>query len=209
MYSLKEIFYTIQGEGMYTGKPAVFLRFTGCNLWTGHERHRISAICKFCDTDFVGTDGENGGKYEADELVNVIFSLWPSNTYTKPFLVLTGGEPAMQIDQELIDLFHENGFVVSIETNGTLPLPKNIDWVCVSPKSNAELALLEGDELKLVYPQQDALPERFSHLKFNRFSLQPMDGPHLKENIIEVLDYCKANPQWEVSLQTHKILGIP
>ena len=209
MYTLKEIFYTIQGEGMHTGRPAVFLRFAGCNLWTGHEKHRMSAICKFCDTDFVGTDGENGGKYESQNLINVITSLWPSDTGCKPFLVLTGGEPAMQIDQELIDAFHLNGFEVSIETNGTMHLPTGIDWVCVSPKSDAPLLIIEGDELKLVYPQENALPEKFSNLKFKRFSLQPMDGPEVNKNTQEVIHYCKSHPQWRVSLQTHKILGIP
>ncbi len=209
MYTLKEIFYTIQGEGMYTGRPAIFLRFAGCNLWTGHERHRMSAICKFCDTDFVGTDGENGGKYETAELITIINSLWPSDALINPFLVLTGGEPAMQIDQGLIDAFHAHDFLVSIETNGTMLLPHGIDWVCVSPKSYAPLVIHEGDELKLVYPQEDALPEQFSNLKFKRFSLQPMDGTSINENIQKVVDYCKANPLWQVSLQTHKILGIP
>jgi len=209
MYTLKEIFYTIQGEGMHTGRPAIFLRFAGCNLWTGHEKHRISAICTFCDTDFVGTDGENGGKYEIDGLLDIIQSLWPKTSNTKPYLVLTGGEPAMQLDQKLLDAFHSQGFIVSIETNGTMPLPEGIDWICVSPKSNTLLTITEGDELKLVYPQADALPENFSHLGFKRFSLQPMDGPDVKQNIQKVIDYCKSNPQWQVSLQTHKILGIP
>ncbi len=209
MYTLKEIFYTIQGEGMHTGRPAVFLRFAGCNLWTGHEKHRMSAICKFCDTDFVGTDGENGGKYETEDLIQVITSLWPADTGCKPFLVLTGGEPAMQIDQELIDTFHLNGYEVSIETNGTIHLPHGIDWICVSPKSDAPLVIQEGDELKLVYPQENALPEKFSTLKFKRFSLQPMDGPEVYKNTQEVINYSKSHPQWRVSLQTHKILGIP
>ncbi len=209
MYTLKEIFYTIQGEGMHTGRAAVFLRFAGCNLWTGHEKHRMSAICTFCDTDFVGTDGENGGKYEADGLIAVIHSLWPPGSGTKPFLVLTGGEPALQIDQDLINAFHSQGFVISIETNGTLALPDGINWICVSPKSDAPLLVTEGDELKLVYPQEHALPEKFSHLRFKRFSLQPMDGPEVKKNVQKVIDYCKSNPQWHLSLQTHKILGIP
>lgn len=209
MYSLKEIFYTIQGEGMHTGRPAIFLRFAGCNLWSGQEKHRMSAICKFCDTDFVGTDGDNGGKYSASEIVDIIKNVWPKQTETNPFLVLTGGEPALQLDEELINAFKVNGFYISIETNGTIQLPSGLDWICVSPKSDSKIVITRGNELKLVYPQPDAMPEQFIHLNFDHFSLQPMDGPDVFENTKSVIEYCKKNPTWKVSLQTHKILGIP
>ncbi len=208
MYILKEIFYTLQGEGRYTGRPAIFMRFAGCNLWTGHEKHRISAICTFCDTDFVGTDGPLGGKYTTEQLIAIIFSLWPDHRVA-PFLVCTGGEPAMQMDQSLVDALHQSNCFISIETNGTMPLPTGIDWVCVSPKSTAPLLITSGDELKLVYPQAEAPPELYNHLDFKRFSLQPMDGPEIGKNTILTLEYCKKNPKWNLSLQTHKILNIP
>ena len=208
MYSIKEIFYTLQGEGRYVGRPAIFIRFAGCNLWSGHEKHRESAICKFCDTDFVGIDGPGGGKYEASEIVNKIQTLWPDPTIP-PFIVCTGGEPALQMDEDFINALHQIQCFISIETNGTLLLPKGIDWICVSPKSNAALTVISGDELKLVYPQLDALPEQFENLSFTRFSLQPMDGPEIEKNIQLTLEYCKAHPRWNLSLQTHKILNIP
>ena len=208
MYSIKEIFYTLQGEGRYVGRPAIFIRFAGCNLWTGLEKHRTSAICKFCDTDFVGTDGEHGGKYEINEIIDIIHSLWPDRD-VPAFLVCTGGEPALQLDQELIDALHKANCIISIETNGTMALPEGIDWICVSPKSNAPLIVNSGDELKLVYPQSDASPETFASLDFKRFSLQPMDGPNIDKNIIRSLEYCKSHPKWNLSLQTHKILNIP
>lgn len=208
MYLVKEIFYTLQGEGVHTGRPAVFLRFAGCNLWNGLESHRASAICKFCDTDFVGLDGLHGGKYDAEGLVGVIRSLWP-DPEIPIYLVCTGGEPALQMDQALVDAFHREGIIIAIETNGTLPLPEGIDWVCVSPKSDTDLAITRGNELKLVYPQEEALPERFEFLDFDHFSLQPMDGPLQKINTAKCLEYCRNHPKWKLSLQTHKILEIP
>jgi 7-carboxy-7-deazaguanine synthase (Cx14CxxC type) len=208
MYSIKEIFYTLQGEGFYAGRPAVFIRFAGCNLWTGLEKHRSNAICKFCDTDFVGTDGLNGGKYETEEIISIIYSLWPDHSI-KPFVVCTGGEPALQMDQKFVNDLHAANCFISIETNGTIMLPNGIDWVCVSPKSTTTLVVTSGDELKMVYPQVDVSPESYAHLDFKRFSLQAMDGPEIKQNIQLTLAYCKAHPQWNLSLQTHKILNIP
>lgn len=209
MYQLKEIFYTLQGEGVHTGRPSVFLRFAGCNLWNGLESHRLSAICQFCDTDFVGLDGPDGGKYTAQGLIDKIWQLWPADTGVRPYLVCTGGEPALQLDQPLVDAFHTEGFIIAIESNGTLPLPDQIDWVCISPKSTTQLKTIRGNELKLVYPQADAKPADFEHLQFEHFSLQPMDGPKLLENTALTLDYCRAHPRWRLSLQTHKILQIP
>ena len=208
-YSVKEIFYTLQGEGAHTGRPAVFLRFTGCNLWNGLEKDRTSAVCTFCDTDFVGTDGPGGGKYvSAKNLADAVMARWSGNGTSKPFVVCTGGEPLLQLDQPLIDALHERGFEIAVETNGMLPLPQGVDWVCVSPKAGAKLVLHEGDEIKLVYPQQDAHPEAFTHLNFSHFFLQPMDGPQLDENTQAALAYCLEHPQWRLSLQTHKMLGI-
>ncbi|MDZ4707371.1 MAG: 7-carboxy-7-deazaguanine synthase [Saprospiraceae bacterium] len=209
MYQLKEIFYTLQGEGVHTGRPSVFLRFAGCNLWNGLESHRQSAICKFCDTDFIGLDGPNGGKYNAQGLIDQIWELWPGESRVSPFLVCTGGEPGLQLDQPLVDALHGEGFIIAIESNGTLPLPDNIDWVCISPKSTALLKTTRGNELKLVFPQADAFPGDFEHLDFDHFSLQPMDGPQIKENTALTLEYCRAHPKWNLSLQTHKILQIP
>lgn len=208
MYLVKEIFYTLQGEGVHTGRAAVFLRFAGCNLWNGLESHRSSAICRFCDTDFVGLDGLHGGKYEAEGLVQMIRSLWPDPAIPI-YLVCTGGEPALQMDPPLVDAFHRAGIIIAVETNGTLPLPEGIDWICVSPKSNTTLAITGGNELKLVYPQEAAQPERFEHLDFEHFSLQPMDGPLVKINTAKCLEYCRNHPRWKLSLQTHKILEIP
>lgn len=208
MYQLKEIFYTLQGEGVHTGRPSVFLRFAGCNLWNGLESHRATAICKFCDTDFIGLDGTNGGKYNVQGLIDLIWSLWPDKK-VRPYLVCTGGEPALQLDQALVDGFHQEGFIIAVESNGTLALPDHIDWICVSPKSNTVLAVTRGNELKLIYPQSDARPEDFEHLAFEHFSLQPMDGPDLQENTALTLEYCRRHPRWNLSLQTHKILQIP
>ncbi len=208
MYSLKEIFYTLQGEGQYTGRPAIFMRFAGCNLWSGNEKHRATAICTFCDTDFVSTDGPLGGKYTIDQLINIIQDLWPDKS-VPPFLVCTGGEPALQLDQALVDRLHEAGCIISIETNGTILLAEGIDWICVSPKSTAPLMVTKGHELKLVYPQSDAPPDQYENLDFNRFSLQPMDGPNVEKNTVLTLEYCKAHPRWSLSLQMHKILNIP
>ncbi|MCU0834300.1 MAG: 7-carboxy-7-deazaguanine synthase [Chromatiaceae bacterium] len=211
-YSVKEIFYTLQGEGANSGRPAVFCRFAGCNLWSGRERDRGKAFCQFCDTDFRGTDGQHGGKYpKSDELANRIAVTWPAgpNGSGRPFVVCTGGEPLLQLDEGLIRALHARGFEVAVETNGTRPPPPGVDWICVSPKADAELALLSGNELKLVYPQEKAPPERFEHLTFDYFFLQPMDGPNRAEHTRQVVDYCKAHPRWRVSLQTHKLLGIP
>ncbi len=210
MYKIKEIFYTLQGEGSHAGRPAVFCRFTGCNLWTGREKDRAKAICQFCDTDFVGMNGENGGKYKtAADVAAKVSAVWGDTSKGKPYVVCTGGEPALQLDDMLVAAFHEAGFEVAIETNGTLPLPKGIDWVCVSPKAGADLNILRGSELKLVFPQKGAEPELFMDLDFDCFYLQPMDGPLQAINTQLTLDFCLKNPQWRLSLQTHKILSIP
>ena len=207
-YSVKEIYLTIQGEGFQTGKEAVFCRFSGCNLWTGREEDRHKATCKFCDTDFFGVDGENGGKYSsANDLIKQIEECWSDDSKEK-FIVFTGGEPLLQLDQKLIDNLHKKGFKIAIETNGTMLPPNNIDWICVSPKKNAKLVLLKGDELKLVYPQPGFEPEQFESLDFDHFCVQPMDGKDLQKNILECVSYCIENPLWRLSLQTHKILGI-
>ena len=217
-YAVKEIFYTLQGEGTHAGRPAVFCRFAGCNLWSGREADRADAVCTFCDTEFVGTDGLGGGKFaDAEALADAVASHWPSLPPLPGeghrFVVCTGGEPALQLDAPLIDAFHARGFMVAIETNGTLPLPDGIDWVCVSPKADAALVVTAGDELKLVYPQEKARPERFAHLAFDHFLIQPMDG--LAGNIgirqthtERALAYCLEHPQWRLSMQTHKLLGI-
>ncbi len=207
-YSVKEMFFTLQGEGARTGRAAVFLRFAGCNLWSGLERDRASAICTFCDTDFVGTDGAGGGKFaDASALSRAVAALWPGGG--KPYVVCTGGEPLLQMDAPLIDALHQAGFEIAVETNGTLKAPPGIDWICVSPKATAPLVLTQGDELKLVYPQATARPERFAGLSFPHFFLQPMDGPSQAENTKAAIAYCLAHPQWRLSLQTHKIMGIP
>jgi 7-carboxy-7-deazaguanine synthase (Cx14CxxC type) len=210
-YTIKEIFYTLQGEGHHAGRPAVFCRFSGCNLWTGREDDRHRAVCKFCDTDFVGV-GDDGGRFaSAGALAARVASLWPSNVASStPYVVCTGGEPLLQLDDQLVDAFHALGLEVAVETNGTQPAPEGLDWICVSPKANAPLVLESGDELKLVYPQiePDAQPERFEHLKFHHFSLQPMDGPALADNTRRAVAYCLAHPRWQLSLQTHKLLGL-
>jgi 7-carboxy-7-deazaguanine synthase len=208
VYAVKELFLTLQGEGAHAGRPAVFCRFAGCNLWSGREADRASAQCRFCDTDFVGTDGTRGGSYHrAAALADAIAGEWGPD-HAHRFVVLTGGEPLLQVDGALLDALHERGFLVAIETNGTLDPPSGIDWICVSPKAGTQLRIRAGHELKLVYPQAGALPEAFSDLKFERFSLQPMDGPALADNTALAIDYCLRHPQWRLSLQTHKTLGI-
>tara|TARA_B000000437_G_scaffold144471_1_gene105209 strand:- start:111 stop:743 length:633 start_codon:yes stop_codon:yes gene_type:complete len=207
-YSVKEIYLTIQGEGFHTGKYAVFCRFSGCNLWTGLEKDRKKAICNFCDTDFVGTDGINGSKYpNAEQLANEIDKVWDKDINEK-FVVFTGGEPLLQLDKQLVDLLHKKKFKVAIETNGTILPPENIDWICVSPKQGADFNLKYGNELKLVYPQKGLEPKNFKHLDFDHFFLQPMDGKDLQRNILQSVSYCIENPLWRLSLQTHKIMGI-
>lgn len=218
-YRIKEAFYSLQGEGFHSGRPAIFCRFSNCNLWTGREADRAQAVCQFCDTDFLGTDGQNGGQFKtADDLAEHLLHLWPETNPTDkeptpphPFVVLTGGEPLLQVDQTLVDSFHEHGFEIAIETNGTQKAPQGIDWICVSPKANAPLILDEGNELKLVYPQADCPPEKVAGLTFDHFYLQAMDDadPTIQaRNLKATLDYCLAHPQWKLSLQTHKILGV-
>ena len=214
MYSIKEIFYTLQGEGAQSGRPAVFCRFAGCNLWSGREVDRAAAICRFCDTEFVGTDGPGGGKFAtAGALAAAIVARWPVTTLPKarPYVVCTGGEPLLQLDAALIAALHGRGFEVAVETNGTQLAPPGLDWICVSPKANAPLRLSQGDELKLVYPQPEpeAQPERFVDLGFQHFFLQPLDGPEREAHTQAAVAYCLAHPQWRLSLQTHKWLGIP
>lgn len=211
-YQVKEIYYTLQGEGAHTGRPAVFLRFSGCNLWSGRQEDRASAICQFCDTDFVGTDGTLGGKYaSAGELAAVVAQVWNDNALTNstpPYVVCTGGEPLLQLDQPLVDELHKHAFNVAIETNGTKLPPDGIDWICVSPKAGAGVVLETGHELKLVYPQAGVDPASFKSLSFEHFFLQPMDGPRLDENTGAAVAYCKENPKWRLSVQTHKFLGL-
>ena len=207
-YTVKEIFKTLQGEGAHAGRTAVFCRFAGCNLWSGREEDRATAACTFCDTDFVGTDGTLGGRYaDAAALAETIAQTW-DGPLDRRFVVLTGGEPLLQVDTPLIDALHAGGFEIALETNGTLLPPPGIDWLCVSPKGTSELKLRAGQELKLVYPQADALPETFESLAFERFSLQPLDGPAARENHARAVAYCLAHPRWQLSLQTHKYLGI-
>ncbi len=211
-YSVKEIYLTLQGEGWQTGRTAVFCRFAGCNLWSGREADRAEAECQFCDTDFVGTDGPGGGTFEsAEDLAAAVAALWPERgaDRTQPFVVCTGGEPLLQLDEDLIGAFHGGGFEVAVETNGTLAAPPGLDWICVSPKAGTDLTLLRGDELKLVYPQQGATPEMYEGLDFRHFLLQPMDGEAVEKNTRLALEYCLAHPGWSLSLQTHKVLGIP
>lgn len=212
-YAIKEIYYTLQGEGAHTGRPAVFCRFSGCNLWSGKESDRHTAICQFCDTDFVGTDGSNGGKYITPfEVAQLIDSCWPKDEMdqwkSQKFVVFTGGEPLLQLDKALVDSLHDMGFSVAIETNGTKLPPEGIDWICVSPKANAPLLLTAGNELKLVFPQEGASPENYEKLNFEHFFLQPMDGPNQRANIELAAKYCMLHPRWELSLQTHKLIGL-
>lgn len=212
-YAVKERFYTLQGEGAQAGRPAVFCRFAGCNLWSGREQDRASAVCNFCDTDFVGTDGEGGGKFAtAEALADAIDSLWPRDTQGRrlgrPYVVCTGGEPLLQLDTPLIEALHARGFEIAVETNGTQPAPEGLDWICVSPKADAELVLTKGHELKLVYPQPLAMPERFEQLDFQHFFLQPLDSLLQKQHTREAVAYCMSHPQWRLSVQMHKVVGI-
>jgi 7-carboxy-7-deazaguanine synthase (Cx14CxxC type) len=215
IYTVKEIYTTLQGEGAQTGRAAVFLRFAGCNLWSGLERDRASAVCQFCDTDFVGTDGPGGGKFaDAGVLADAVAKAWTeaaesSSSRVKPYVVCTGGEPLLQLDEALIEALHARGFEVAIETNGTQAAPPGIDWICVSPKAGAPLVLTAGDELKLVFPQEGAEPQRFERLDFHLFFLQPMDSSNLRANIEAAARYCIHHPQWRLSLQTHKLIGLP
>ncbi|WP_231996938.1 7-carboxy-7-deazaguanine synthase [Mycobacterium scrofulaceum] len=209
-YNVKEIFYTLQGEGHHTGRPAVFLRFASCNLWTGRELDRTRAICKFCDTDFVGTDGQGGGRFrDATELATAVEGQWPEVSWDRRMVVCTGGEPLLQLDEVLVDALHDRGFYVAIETNGTRRAPDGIDWICVSPKVGAPLVQISGDELKLVFPQDGGDPEQYEDLDFQSFRLSPMDGPALRENTASAVEYCLKRPRWQLNLQTHKYLGIP
>jgi 7-carboxy-7-deazaguanine synthase len=210
VYTVREIFYTLQGEGVHAGRPAVFCRFGGCNLWSGREADRATAVCRFCDTEFVGV-GPDGGRFETPEaLADAIAAEWPhaGTARDRPYVVCTGGEPLLQVDVPLVDALHARGFEIAVETNGTQLPPHGIDWVCVSPKADAPLLLTHGDELKLVYPQVGGAPERYTALHFAHFSLQPMDGPDLESNTRNAVAYCLAHPQWRLSLQTHKTLGL-
>ncbi|GAB6069857.1 7-carboxy-7-deazaguanine synthase [Thiomicrorhabdus hydrogeniphila] len=211
-YSVKEVFYSLQGEGFHSGRPAIFCRMSKCNLWTGREADRAEAICQFCDTDFIGTDGQNGGKFsDAEALCQHLLQFWPANSTQHPFVVLTGGEPLLQVDESLIQQLHQHNFEIAVETNGTKAAPDNIDWICMSPKANAPIILDSGHELKLVFPQPDLLPEKVVDLDFDYFYLQPMDDQDPKitqNNIKQAVAYCLANPKWKLSLQTHKFLGI-
>lgn len=207
-YAVKEIFYTLQGEGAQAGRPSVFLRFAGCNLWSGREEDRATAVCQFCDTDFVGVDGAGGGRFaDAGALAGAVAAQWPGGG--RPYVVCTGGEPLLQLDAPLIAALHDAGFEIAVETNGTIAAPAGLDWICVSPKAGAALVQTRGNELKLVYPQLGAEPDCFTALQFERFFLQPMDNSRRAENTAAATAYCLANPQWSLSLQTHKVLGIP
>ncbi|HKR14510.1 MAG TPA: 7-carboxy-7-deazaguanine synthase [Pyrinomonadaceae bacterium] len=212
-YAVKEIYYTLQGEGANVGRAAVFCRFAGCNLWSGHEKDRATATCSFCDTDFVGTDGTGGGYFSTcEDLARAVATLWPDSSHrgeTQRLVVCTGGEPLLQLDESLIEAFHHKGFEIAVETNGTRLPPNGIDWICVSPKVGAELILIAGNELKLVFPQRDSDPRDFESLSFDHFFLQPMDGPERGANTVLAIQYCLQNPKWRLSLQTHKLLGIP
>ncbi|TCS12167.1 7-carboxy-7-deazaguanine synthase [Caulobacter sp. BK020] len=208
-YTVKEIFLTLQGEGGQAGKAAVFCRFSGCNLWTGREQDRHKAVCTFCDTDFVGTDGEGGGKFAtAEDLAQAVEAAWTGGPDDR-LVVCTGGEPLLQLDAAAIDALHARGFMIAVETNGTVAAPPGVDWVCVSPKADAPVVQTSGQELKLVYPQDKAMPERFAGLDFERFYLQPMDGPDRERNTQLAVAYCLSHPQWRLSVQTHKYLGLP
>jgi len=209
MYAVKEMFYTLQGEGAQAGRAAVFCRFAGCNLWNGREEDRAKAVCNFCDTDFVGTDGQNGAKFStAEALADAIASFWPEGQAGKPYVVCTGGEPLLQLDEAAIEALHARGFEVAVETNGTQAAPAGLDWICVSPKADAEIVLTKGHELKLVFPQPLARPERFAHFDFENFFLQPMDSILQKQNTRDAIAYCMAHPQWRLSVQMHKVVGI-
>jgi 7-carboxy-7-deazaguanine synthase (Cx14CxxC type) len=207
-YAVKEIFYTLQGEGVHTGRAAVFCRFAGCNLWSGREQDRASAICQFCDTDFIGTDGDGGGKFStADDLAAAVAAKWPASDAGKRFVVCTGGEPLLQLDAAAIDALHRQNFLIAIETNGTVAVPEGIDWICVSPKANAQLVVTRGDELKVVYPQEIE-PSVYDNLDFANWFIQPKDGPNAAESLRASIQYCADHPRWRLSLQTHKLIGI-
>ncbi|UVW27138.1 7-carboxy-7-deazaguanine synthase [Massilia sp. H6] len=209
-YSIKEIFYTLQGEGAHAGRPAVFCRFSGCNLWSGREQDRATSICRFCDTDFVGTDGERGGKFrDPAALAAEINGLWPVTHAASKYVVFTGGEPLLQLDRALIDAMHAHGFMIAIETNGTLPVPQGVDWICVSPKMGAPLVVAKGNEIKVVIPQDSQDLAAYEELDFENFYLQPMDGPLAAQNTRLAIETCRANPKWKLSIQTHKLLQIP
>lgn len=212
-YQVKEVYYTLQGEGFHSGRSAVFLRFAGCNLWSGREADRSTAVCQFCDTDFVGTNGPGGGKFATPTaLAAAVANVWQENTQSNgvpPFVVCTGGEPLLQMDEPLIDALHTQGFKVAVETNGTIAAPAGLDWICVSPKANADLVLDHGNELKLVYPQIGSDPSRFTQMSFDHFFLQPMDGNQQASNTQDAVEYCKRHPRWRLSVQTHKVLGLP
>lgn len=209
-YSIKEIFYTLQGEGAHAGRPAVFCRFSGCNLWSGREADRASAVCQFCDTDFIGTDGERGGKFtDSDTLARLIDSLWPQDYPTHKYVVFTGGEPLLQLDAALIARMHARGFTVAIETNGTVAVPAGVDWVCVSPKMGATLVVQKGDEIKVVIPQTGQNLADYAALDFTHYFVQPMDGLEAAANMHLAIETCKRSPQWNLSIQTHKLLQIP
>ncbi|PYD48736.1 7-carboxy-7-deazaguanine synthase [Novacetimonas pomaceti] len=209
-YTVKEIFPTLQGEGGQAGRAAVFCRFAGCNLWSGREEDRDGATCRFCDTDFIGTDGTGGGRFaSADALADAIAAAWTATSRDEAFVVFTGGEPLLQLDAALIAAMHERGFSIAVETNGTVPAPDGIDWICVSPKAGAPLVQTSGHELKLVFPQDGLMPEQVAGLDFRQYWLQPMDGPARVENTARAVEYCMAHPRWRLSLQTHKLIGIP
>jgi 7-carboxy-7-deazaguanine synthase (Cx14CxxC type) len=208
-YAVKELFYSLQGEGAQVGRPAVFCRFAGCNLWNGREDDRQRAICTFCDTDFVGTDGPDGGKFRsADGLATALAALWPSESGGTPLIICTGGEPLLQLDNALVEALHQVGFEIAIETNGTIAPPPGVDWICVSPKAGAPIVVEAGNEIKLVFPQPEAPPGRFERAAFDHFWLQPMDGPELQANTRQAVEYCLQHPRWRLSIQTHKVLGI-
>jgi 7-carboxy-7-deazaguanine synthase len=217
-YKIKEIFYTLQGEGIHSGRPAVFCRFSKCNLWSGKEENRAESVCNFCDTDFIGTDGENGGSYEtADAVAQKVYQLWPKKNGGHPFVVCTGGEPLLQLDDSLVEALHKQGFEVAIETNGTLPLPPGIDWVCVSPKGRSTIVVTKCDELKLVFPQHDAMPEQFEDIQAKYYYLTPMADSRVKNTgclehdpvTQQTIQYCLDHPKWRLNLQTHKLIDIP
>ncbi len=206
-YSIKELYFTLQGEGFHSGRPAVFCRFTGCNLWSGRENDRPTAICRFCDTDFVGTDGDGGGQFEtAKDLAETVASLWTGDG--APYVVCTGGEPLLQLNDTLIEALHGEGLEIAIETNGTIPVPSGVDWICVSPKANTDIVVRRGSELKLVYPQVGLTPEMFDDYDFDHFYLQPMDGPNPDDSRLQTVDYCMKHSKWKLSTQMHKLIGI-
>tara|TARA_B100000900_G_C20524646_1_gene693650 strand:- start:709 stop:1338 length:630 start_codon:yes stop_codon:yes gene_type:complete len=209
MYSIKEIYFTYQGEGFHTGRPSIFCRFSGCNLWSGYEKDRENAICNWCDTNFIGNDGLNGGRYSKNQIISIFKKLWPKHQPASRYVVFTGGEPLLQLNRELIDAVHSIGFEIGVETNGTVLPPNGIDWICVSPKANSKFILDKGNEIKIVYPQKNINPIDFENLEFAHFFIQPMDNINQKFNILKSQKFVRENPKWKISHQTHKILGIP